>query len=147
MSCMSFIRPKFTFSSHFVLSQISIPPIHRYKRKQRHAKLMQDGWVREKSDLRPYICNLLVAPVYRGEGYGRKLVKACEDKANTWGYGQINLHVESNSLPALALYLSEDFEIEKTLFGTPDSSSINANNILFMRKNMNRNPFLKNLMQ
>lgn len=113
-----------------------------YQRKVKHANMLKEGWAnREQSQLRPYVCNLLVHPKCRGRGYGRQLMKACETEAEKQGYQQVNLHVDSTSLPALALYMSQEYEIEKTVFtkGNPGS------NVLFMRKTMNKNPLLKSL--
>jgi ribosomal protein S18 acetylase RimI-like enzyme len=111
-----------------------------YKRKLKHSKMIKEGWAREKSQLRPYVCNLLVHPQCRGRGYGRQLIQACETEAQKQGYQQVNLHVESTSLPALALYMGQDYEIEKTII----QGNV-ASNVVFMRKTLNKSPYLKSL--
>eukprot|EP00601_Ochromonadales_sp_CCMP2298_P010876 CAMPEP_0173247250 /NCGR_PEP_ID=MMETSP1142-20121109/17789_1 /TAXON_ID=483371 /ORGANISM="non described non described, Strain CCMP2298" /LENGTH=231 /DNA_ID=CAMNT_0014179605 /DNA_START=89 /DNA_END=785 /DNA_ORIENTATION=- len=77
-------------------------------------------------NLQPYLCNLLVAAPYRRRGLGRMLVQACEKEALSWGCSTINLHVESFSLPALTLYVSQNFDILQK----------RDNGILFMRKSL-----------
>ena len=85
-------------------------------------------FVRRKNyDLKPYICNFLVAESYRRKGLGKLLIKSSEDLVKDWGYKDIYLHVESSSLPALCFYISQNFEIIKTL---EDST------VLFMRKHI-----------
>lgn len=64
--------------------------------------------------LQPYVCNLLVSPVYRGRGYGRVLMQACEVEAKKWGYDNIFLHVEKTG-SALGFYLRLDFEPVKDI--------------------------------
>lgn len=76
--------------------------------------------------LEPYLCNLLVEPKYRKQGLGRKLVSACEDRAMSWGCRSINLHVESESLPAFTLYISSGFSPIQT-----------KGNVVFMKKVLN----------
>jgi GNAT superfamily N-acetyltransferase len=76
------------------------------------------------NNLQPYLCNLLVTAPFRRRGLGRMLVKACEQEALSWGCNTINLHVESFSLPALTLYVSENFDIMQK----------KDNGLLFMRK-------------
>ena len=75
--------------------------------------------------LEPYLCNLLVSPVYRKQGLGLRLVVACEDRARRWGCNTVNLHVERDSVPAFSLYLKAGFQ--------PVQST---GNIIFMKKKM-----------
>jgi GNAT superfamily N-acetyltransferase len=42
---------------------------------------------------RPYVCNLLVDPDFRGKGYGRQLMQACEAQSQAWGQSEVYLHV------------------------------------------------------
>eukprot|EP01041_Mallomonas_annulata_P010191 gene10191-21238_t len=62
------------------------------------------------NDLRPYLCNLLVSPKYRKKGLGTLLIKACESKALLWGHNDIYLHTETTVMPALSLYIKNEFE-------------------------------------
>ena len=57
-------------------------------------------------NLRPYLCNLLVSPLHRKKGFGKKLVRACLDTSKKWGYSDLFLHVEPKEEAAVALYKS-----------------------------------------
>lgn len=76
--------------------------------------------------LQPYLCNLLVAPPYRGTGLGKLLVKSCQVEAKAWGYDQMFLHAEPGEI-ALNLYLKLGFKIvndfSNVLFMSCDLSS------------------------
>ena len=43
----------------------------------------------------PYVSNVLVVDGYRGRGYGKVLMAACEGLALEWGYQASYLHVEA----------------------------------------------------
>ncbi|CAM9859080.1 unnamed protein product [Ectocarpus sp. 4 AP-2014] len=74
-------------------------------------------WRREKppEQWQPYMCNLAVAEEYRGNGYGKQLVRLCEHVAkNSWGYERMYLHVDLGDPAATGLYSSMGYEgIEK----------------------------------
>lgn len=54
---------------------------------------------------RPYLCNLAVAPLYRGQGLGRGLVKAAEGLVRrVWGEEVIYLHLDEADEAAMGLY-------------------------------------------
>ncbi|CAM9614408.1 unnamed protein product [Ectocarpus sp. 8 AP-2014] len=60
----------------------------------------------------PYMCNLAVAEKYRGNGYGKQLVRLCEGVAKKhWGYERMYLHVDAASPAATSLYSSMGYEI------------------------------------
>eukprot|EP01038_Epipyxis_sp_PR26KG_P006984 gene6984-9545_t len=99
------------------MNTLKVTPL--FKRMQLHGK----------DNLRPYLCNLLVAPEHRRKGLARQLIKASEKQIKSWGYKDIYLHVEKASFPALSLYLSECFNIKKTLIET---------DVLFLHKSLNR---------
>jgi len=65
-------------------------------------------------NLRPYLCNLLVSPLHRKKGYGKKLVRACLDTSKKWGYSDLFLHVEPQEKAAVALYKSCGLRMVKT---------------------------------
>jgi ribosomal protein S18 acetylase RimI-like enzyme len=60
--------------------------------------------------LRPYLCNLLVAPEYRRQGLGKRLVDKCIDTAMEWGHSELFLHVQETTPAPLNLYLKMGFE-------------------------------------
>ena len=77
--------------------------------------------VYENDELKPYICNFLVAPAHRKKGYAKVLIKECENFAKCGGFNEIFLHVKTDTTPAFSLYLSQGFEPvqllgESTLF-------------------------------
>lgn len=62
-----------------------------------------------KSQLEPYLCNLLVAKEARGQGLGKQMIERCKELAARDGFDSINLHCESQPSPALRLYTNNDF--------------------------------------
>lgn len=69
--------------------------------------------------LRPYLCNLIVAPAYRRLGYGRKLVQECLDRSRAMGYAEMYLHVEEKEVAPMGLYRSMGFRmLEKEGYAT-----------------------------
>lgn len=69
-------------------------------------------------------------------------MKECQTEAIKWGYNELNLHVEPTSLPALALYLAEEFEIISKIYvgsaskgKNPIQQDINVN----LKNNRNSN--------
>lgn len=57
----------------------------------------------------PYVSNVLIRDEYRGEGYGKVLMAACEGLAKSWDYDSVYLHVDadpSSGGPAQRLYSS-----------------------------------------
>ena len=62
------------------------------------------------SNLRPYLCNLLVAPYYRRRGLGARLVKECISVSKEWNQNELYLHVKESTTPALKLYFKLGFE-------------------------------------
>ena len=67
------------------------------------------GLIYGQSQLKPYLCNLVVAPAYRKRGHGRRLVQACLDRSKEMGHGEMFLHVEEKERPAMGLYTSMGF--------------------------------------
>lgn len=59
--------------------------------------------------LRPYLCNLLVAPEYRRRGLGKKLVNECIEASKEWGHSELFLHVQESTPAPLNLYLKMGF--------------------------------------
>jgi ribosomal protein S18 acetylase RimI-like enzyme len=60
-------------------------------------------------DATPYISNVLVTNEFRGKGYSKVLMAACEGLAKSWGYDEAYLHVDADSRsgsPAQGLYRS-----------------------------------------
>lgn len=61
----------------------------------------------------PYISNVLIDPNFRGLGYSKILMAACEGIAKEWGYNSIYLHVDadtSSGAAAQGLYRSLGYE-------------------------------------
>jgi ribosomal protein S18 acetylase RimI-like enzyme len=80
-------------------------------------------------NLRPYLCNFLIASEFRRQGFGKFLLTQCVNEILSWGYSDIYLHVEVSTTPAISLYLSEKFEIVKKL---------KEYDVLFMHKTCNK---------
>ena len=59
--------------------------------------------------LRPYLCNLFVAPTHRRRGVGKQLVAACLDLSRSWGFSELFLHVEESERAAWGLYSEMGF--------------------------------------
>jgi ribosomal protein S18 acetylase RimI-like enzyme len=92
----------------------AIPPLH-YK----------FSWFKRQKQY-PYISNLAVHYQWRRQGMAQNLLRAAEQTARRWGYGQIFLHVLENNLPARSLYHQLGYELYKIepdfgawLFGNP----------------------------
>lgn len=68
-----------------------------------------------QNNLKPYISNLLVDPEYRRGGLGSKIIRECEKLALQWGFKDIYLHVETTTIPALRLYIKNDFIVEEVV--------------------------------
>lgn len=49
------------------------------------------------SDSLPYISNVLITNEYRGKGFSKVLMAACEGVAKSWGYDEAYLHVDADS--------------------------------------------------
>jgi ribosomal protein S18 acetylase RimI-like enzyme len=65
---------------------------------------------------------LVVDPVARGSGLGRRLTEACVERARRDGAATLALHTSPAMHAALALYLKMGFELERRLpdrFGVP----------------------------
>jgi len=65
------------------------------------------------SDSLPYISNVLITNEYRGKGFSKVLMAACEGLAKSWGYYEAYLHVDADSSsggPAQNLYNSLGYE-------------------------------------
>ncbi len=52
----------------------------------------------------PYLYNLAVAPAWRGQGVGDRLMQSAEKVALSWGYPAIYLHVLEGNRAAVHLY-------------------------------------------
>jgi ribosomal protein S18 acetylase RimI-like enzyme len=64
------------------------------------------------TDLGPstaHIAQIAVDPAYRGQGWGRRLVRAAAHAAFTRGYAQMTLLVSASNRAATALYENEGF--------------------------------------
>jgi ribosomal protein S18 acetylase RimI-like enzyme len=60
--------------------------------------------------LRPYLCNLCVAPNLRSLGIGRALCRIVEAIAQQkWSYSHIYLHVDPTNDAAMKLYENEGY--------------------------------------
>ena len=60
--------------------------------------------------LRPYLCNLCVAPSLRSLGIGRAMVRIVEAIAHQkWGYSHLYLHVDPSNEAARTLYEKEGY--------------------------------------
>ncbi len=66
--------------------------------------------VKYGNNLKPYLCNLLVAPEYRRKGLGRKLVNECITISREWGHNELFLHVKESTKAPLNLYKSMGFK-------------------------------------
>jgi len=60
--------------------------------------------------LKPYLCNLLIAPKYRRRGIAKRLIKSCEIKAKEWEQSEIYLHADITDVASMKLYISLQFE-------------------------------------
>jgi ribosomal protein S18 acetylase RimI-like enzyme len=66
--------------------------------------------VKYGNNLKPYLCNLLVAPEYRRKGLGRRLVNECITTSKEWGFNELFLHVKESTKAPLNLYKSMGFK-------------------------------------
>jgi ribosomal protein S18 acetylase RimI-like enzyme len=79
----------------------------------------QDGKVVGTANIAPeesieglwVLSNVAVAPSHRGQGIGRRLVRACLDYAAGHGARLVQLHVWASNEPAVRLYASEGFTV------------------------------------
>jgi len=62
-----------------------------------------------RQSLRPYLCNLLVAPPHRGKGFGKLLVSSSLRTARAWGFAELYLHADENEAASLGLYRGMGF--------------------------------------
>lgn len=60
------------------------------------------------------ITDIFVAPKLRGQGLGRKIVERCLFEAYKLGYKTVSLWVIAENTPAVSLYLSIGFTVERT---------------------------------
>lgn len=60
------------------------------------------------------ITDIFVAPKLRGQGVGRKIVERCLFEAYKLGYKTVSLWVIAENIPAVSLYSSVGFTIERT---------------------------------
>lgn len=83
--------------------------------------------LRERSskyqNLRPYICNVLIASPYRKRGVALRLLRECEARTMLWGHSEVYLHADMTELPVMKLYLKAKFEPVKS-----------EDSLVFMRK-------------
>ena len=66
-------------------------------------------------ELQAYIYLVYVAPQYRRQGLGRKLMKHAKQWASAQGYSQLSLQVFIKNVPALKLYKSLGYQTQATL--------------------------------
>lgn len=78
--------------------------------------------------LQPYLANLLVSTDYRKRGIGQLLLSQCIEEAKN-RQQPLHLHVQTSSLPALALYSKNGFQIV-----TDSALSDDNYGIIFLRK-------------
>lgn len=60
---------------------------------------------------KPYISNVLITNEYRGKGYSKLLMAACEGIAIQWGFDEVYLHVDASTSGTAAqnLYISNGY--------------------------------------
>lgn len=58
-----------------------------------------------------HITNIAVKPSYRGQGHGKKLLKAAIDETNVKGCLSMTLEVRASNEPAISLYRKQGFEV------------------------------------
>mmetsp|Transcript_85741 Transcript_85741/g.171630 ORF Transcript_85741/g.171630 Transcript_85741/m.171630 type:complete len:234 (+) Transcript_85741:110-811(+) len=63
--------------------------------------------------LRPYISNLVVDSRFRRQGFAKRLVRVCEERAVAWGYSECLVHVDVEETAAVALYDKLGYETVK----------------------------------
>lgn len=66
-----------------------------------------------------YISNLAVYSEFRGQGIGKKLLKAMEERVKDSGYSKLSLFVELDNNGAIKLYEKFGFKITKSVTFPP----------------------------
>ena len=66
--------------------------------------LIAFGQLVQKDTNRGHLARLIVAPSFRGKGYGEALVRALLEEARAASYGPVSLNVDRSNLAAIALY-------------------------------------------
>jgi len=64
-----------------------------------------------EKDKTVYLHSLTVSEEFRRKGYGKKLVKECENVARNSGYKKITAIVKKNNIPSQEMFISEGYEI------------------------------------
>jgi ribosomal protein S18 acetylase RimI-like enzyme len=83
--------------------------------------LVAFGQLISKNSDRGQLARLIVAPAFRGKGYGETLVRELLAKAHAEGYHRVSLIVDRLNLPALALYSKLGFHDVPRPAEGPDS--------------------------
>lgn len=99
-------------------------------------KQLQDAALRQfnMKPLQPYISNLLIDPRHRRMGHAQELVRACEERAQAWGFNEVYLHVDIDYPPAQQLYEKLGYS---TLKQEPAwKKKMNGVQLRFMSKNL-----------
>lgn len=82
-------------------------------------------WVQIKMDSphrKAFICDFIIDPQYRGQGYGKQTLKALDEKLTQMKVESVSLHVFAHNTNAIGLYetmgfLPTNIYMKKTLVG------------------------------
>ena len=82
-----------------------------------------------KQPTEAWITNLLIVPEYRGRGWAKALVMACEGLARCWRTAAINLHCDASYRVPQKLYRSLGYRPESTSSTSSDYSWMSNNDV------------------
>jgi ribosomal protein S18 acetylase RimI-like enzyme len=67
------------------------------------------GQLVAKTSNRGHLARVIVAPTFRGKGFGLTLVQSLVDKARDVGFARVSLNVDRTNVPAMVLYVRLGF--------------------------------------
>lgn len=77
-------------------------------------------WVQVKlaePNRRPFICDFIIDPQFRGQGFGKQALQALDTKMEEMGVESISLHVFAHNTGAIALYKKMGYEVTNLYMG------------------------------
>ena len=102
-----------------------------------NGKAVGMGALRKLEDKIGEIKRMYVRPEYRGNGFGRKMLRRLEAKAREFGFSVLRLDTGGLNLPARQLYKSSGYVLRDKYQGSESSDEAGKLlNIIFMEKKL-----------